>query len=413
MDCRHSNRRCLNEYDTFRKYLCEECGDVVMCECEAELATTFRPHQTRSGQEYGTRRRYPVSGFAKEACRACRGEPEPSAPRAAIYNQKGKIQRYYWREITKTYYESVLAWAQPLGIAIENIMRIEAEYPEETKRLKMEARKYWQRRHKEAPKYDTSERTPAQFLAQFPVPEIQVEAEYVKEGRGDAVVGRWKISPTETGGAEDVAVGYYESGGYEVYRCERKLISTLVATFLWPVIQDLDDPRAQTVMRGSTVGWRPGVQTAPIHFLLPQDFGSAAYFQRRHSEFEAGFARLEEADDLGEVFEASLGGAETLRDYFWVAEDDAEDLTRAALSSIPKEVILKMLKWAIGDFWDRRPGWPDLLLFRPGEYRFSEVKSPNDKLSLEQMRWFEWALLDREEAIPCEICRIVRRANSS
>ncbi|MFX0210685.1 MAG: hypothetical protein ACFFDT_32195, partial [Candidatus Hodarchaeota archaeon] len=32
------------------------------------------------------------------------------------------------------------------------------------------------------------------------------------------------------------------------------------------------------------------------------------------------------------------------------------------------------------------------------------VKSPNDKLSLEQMQWFEWAI--EKVKIPCEICRI-------
>lgn len=413
MDCRHANRRCLNEYDTFRKYLCEDCGEVVMCACEKELATTFLPHQTRWGQEFGTRRRFPVVGFAEQVCQACRGEPEPPAPRAAIYNQKGKIQRYYWREITKTYYESVLAWARSQGIVIENIMQIEAEHPDETEPLKKEARRVWQRRHRENPKYDTSERTPAQFLADVSVPEIQVEAEYLKEERGDAVVGKWRISSAETGGAEDVAAAHYRSAGYTVYRCERKLISNLIAVLLWPVIQDPGDPRAQTVMRGSTIGWRPGAETAVIQFLLPEDFGSAAYYQRRRAEFDAQFALLDEAVELRDAFDSLIGGAGTLRDYLWVAEDDAEELTRAALSAISRDVILSMARWAIADFWNRQPGWPDLFVMKPGDYRFSEVKSPNDKLSLEQMQWFEWALVQRESPLACEICRIVKGANGS
>jgi hypothetical protein len=292
----------LNEYDTFRKYLCEDCGDVVMCECEAELATTFLPHQTQTGQESGTRRRLPVAGFAKAVCRGCRGEPEPPAPRAAIYNQKGKIQRYYWREITKTYYQSLLEWAREHGVGIENIMSIETEFPEETKRLKKTARKCWQQRHKQNPKYDTSERTPAQFLAEVPVQEVEVEAEYVKERRGDALVGRWRVSCGETGSAEDIATDYYQSAGYQVYRCERKLVSMLVAVLCWPVIQDPDDPHVQGVMRGSTVSWRPGIHTPLINFLLPQDFGSAAFFDRRERAFEAHLGLLEEADDLGLPF---------------------------------------------------------------------------------------------------------------
>lgn len=166
-------------------------------------------------------------------------------------------------------------------------------------------------------------------------------------------------------------------------------------------------------MRGSTVGWRHGAQAPLIQFLLPEDFGTASFYERRRSEFDAHFAGLEQAADLGQVFEALLEGAGTLRDYLWVAEDDAEELARAALSTIPKDVILRMIRWVVADFWHRQPGWPDLLLLRSAEYRFVEVKSPNDKLSLEQMQWFEWALVDAEEAVPCEVCRIVKCANGS
>ncbi len=122
---------------------------------------------------------------------------------------------------------------------------------------------------------------------------------------------------------------------------------------------------------------------------------------------------LEEADDLGEAFDSLLEGAETLRDYLWVAEDEAEELTRVALSALSKLLVLKMVRWALEDFWHRQPGWPDLLLVGSGEYRFAEVKSPNDKLSLEQMQWFEWALVGSDDSVPCEICRIVKNANGS
>ncbi|MEZ4415964.1 MAG: VRR-NUC domain-containing protein [Gemmatimonadota bacterium] len=335
------------------------------------------------------------------------------SPRAAIYNQKGKVQRYYWREITKTYYESLLTWSRPLGISIASIMQVEADYPAETQELKKAARRVWQQRHKVEPKYDMSERTPAQFLAEVPVPEIEVEAEYVSEQRAEAVVGKWRLNSTDTGSAEDVAAMHYRSLGFDVYRCERKLISMLVAVLLWPVIQDLDDPEVQMVMRGSTVGWRPDVSTQLIQFPLPRDFASAAYYDRREAEFEAWLAELEAAEDLETIFESCLAGAETLRDYLWVAEEDARQLARAALSSIPSDVILTMVRWAIRDFWNRQPGWPDLLVLGQNGYRFSEVKSPNDKLSLEQMRWFEWALVERENALPCEICRVVRKVNGS
>jgi hypothetical protein len=33
-ECAHSHSRCLNHYDTYRKYLCVDCGAVYMCACE-------------------------------------------------------------------------------------------------------------------------------------------------------------------------------------------------------------------------------------------------------------------------------------------------------------------------------------------------------------------------------------------
>ena len=104
LECTHDCRRCLNYYDTIPKYICEDCGIVHMCACDEPLATQFLPHQTRKGSEYGTRKRHPVAGFAPNLCPTCRGEPEPACPMAAVPGRKGKIERYYWREITKTYH---------------------------------------------------------------------------------------------------------------------------------------------------------------------------------------------------------------------------------------------------------------------------------------------------------------------
>ena len=121
MDCRHENVYCLNHYDTFRKYLCFDCGKVWMCECEKELALQFLPQQVRYGTEYGTHLRYPVSGFIQNICAACRGQKEEAHPRAAIYRQKGKIERYYWREIYKTYLEKVRDWLVERNVQVKNI----------------------------------------------------------------------------------------------------------------------------------------------------------------------------------------------------------------------------------------------------------------------------------------------------
>jgi hypothetical protein len=72
---------------------------MFICNCEKELALMFLPRQVNFAQEYGTRQQFRVTGFAAHMCAECRGETEMPHPRAAIYGQKGKVERYYWREI--------------------------------------------------------------------------------------------------------------------------------------------------------------------------------------------------------------------------------------------------------------------------------------------------------------------------
>lgn len=130
MNCEHCRVRCVNHYDTFRKYLCENCGGVFICECECQLAIAFLPHQLKLAVEYGTHEEYQVTGFAPNICAECRGEKEEAHPRAAIYGQKGKVERYYWREIFKTYCEYVLNWLQQNSEQVKDIIKFQSKFPD-------------------------------------------------------------------------------------------------------------------------------------------------------------------------------------------------------------------------------------------------------------------------------------------
>lgn len=412
MSCQHNGVRCLNHYDIFRKYLCEDCGRVWMCECERELAVTFLPHQTGFGSEYGTRKRYPVNGFARGLCAECRGEPEESHPRAAIYGQKGKVERFYWREIYKTYLTMARDWMLKHSVQVRDVLELESRFPDETMEMKKKARKLWQKRHEHDPKYDTSQLTEAAFLSDVSVPQREVEASYVQIERGDQRLGKWINEAGNPVSAEDIAAEHYRKEGFTVLTCENRLISMLVGTLCCRVIQDPADPRTQTVMRGSTRGWTSQNRDTPlISFLLPEDFGSREFYFRREAEFRELISELRETKYLDALFEELLEPSTLLRDYLWVNEDEAVDLARAALSVIPQSLVVDFVDWAIRDFWQRQPGWPDLLLLRADEFRFSEVKSPHDKLSLEQIQWFRWAV--EEAGVPCEICRVKRAADLS
>jgi len=376
-----------------------------MCECEKELAFTFLPHQTQFGTEYGTRGRYPVSGFAAKICAECRGEIEEAHPRAAIYGQKGKIERYYWREVYKTYLSMVLDFVTQNNKHVKNIIEFERRFKATSKKMKKAARKIWQEKHNQNPKYDTTEITESAFLSQVMIPEIEVYAKYTQIQKGKQRVGKWISDSGEKVTAEVIATEYYRKLGFNVYRCERKLISSLVGTFCSLVIQDPEDPKNLIAMRHSTKGWTSTNKNTPlVFFSLPQDFGSHEYFYRRKKEFSKLFTELRKTHELKGLFDQFLKPSTSLRDYLWVNDDYSVELTRIALKVIPKEIIVDFIEWTIKHFWNRQPGWPDLLIIKPNQYRFVEVKSPHDKLSLDQMQWFKWAI--EKEKIPCEICRV-------
>lgn len=402
--CQHDRRRCLNEYDTYRKYLCLDCGMVYMCACEEELARQFLPHQLHEGREDGTRKRYPVAGFAPGLCPACRNEDQPPHPMAAVRGRKGKIERFYWREITKTYHAFARAWLIENSEHASDILEFQKRFPDTAKDLRKRARQHWQREHKSKPKYDLSEPTQQDLHDDVDVPESVVHAPYGQVQRADQRLGKWQNSAGELVSAEAIAKDYYWSQGWTSYDCERKLISVLYGTFCFPVVQALDDPLIIVGYRNSTRGWtKAKPDTGLIAIPLPQDFGSPVHFQRRSSEYSRLFSCLR-GECLSDLFEEWLEPSKNLRDYLWVNEDAAVTLARKALRVIPVADILGWIEWAAGDFWQRQPGWPDLFLVRDTSFRFVEVKSPLDKLSQEQLRWFRWAL--GEARVPCEVCRV-------
>jgi hypothetical protein len=377
---------------------------VLICQCEKRLALTFLPHQVGFAHEYGTGAHIPVDGFAPRMCAQCRGVTEEPHPMAEIWGLKSKGDRFYWREIFKTYCELLLEHNRG-EFPFEDVNAHDSAYPELAKQLRKEARQYWQRVHRQNPKYDTKERTEAEFFNSVPVPIRQVEARYQRIEREGQKIGKWLNDADELVSAEELVTLWYEKQGFQVLRCERRLISVWVATFLGVPIQDPTDPKSRTVMRASTIGCTPDNRDTPmITFNLPEDFGSAIYFHRRQAVLKKWLQRMRKARDLMELYDSLLPDTQFVRDYFWVAEHSAIELGRKAIQILPGHVVAASVTWAIQHFWNRQPGWPDLLIARPNEYRFSEVKTPHDKLSQDQMNWLEWAVT--VEDIPCELVRV-------
>ena len=229
MECQHHDVRCLNHYDIFRKFECVSCQLVVMCACEQELALKFLPHQTRRGHEFGTRKEYPVWGFVPGVCPECRGsgiEPHPKSEASRI---KGKVARFYWREIFKTYCGLISKWALVHREMFDGLLGFEAAFPREAKALQAAARKHWQDIHKRQPKYDMREPTLRERIGETSIPERVFEAGYEKVETTNGHVGKWCSANGDLVSAEEIANERFVELGYDVVRCERRIISARVA----------------------------------------------------------------------------------------------------------------------------------------------------------------------------------------
>jgi hypothetical protein len=372
-----------------------------MCECERDLALQVLPHQVSCGTQYGTHLTYPISGFAKSICRLCRGEREEEHPRAAIYGQKGKVERYYWREIYKTYLEIVRSFLAEQEITVEDIIEFERKFPKTAKDMKKEARKIWQVHRKNEPMYDLQEPTEASFLKEVHVLQKYLDFKYVQILRKNQKIGKWVGKTGVLLSAENVVTEWYNGLGFSVKKCERKLITVLVGTFCNSVITDPSDPRRVWNFSKD----RKNIVPAILNSLIPADFGSKEYFKRRSEGFYSLFENLEKAD-MRELFEKLLEPSRSFRRYLGAYDNETLELGRTALRVMPQPLVLKCIDWAIREFWHRQSGWADFFVFNENEFKFVEVKSPHDELSLEQMNWFKWAI--EEASIPCEIIRLTR-----
>jgi hypothetical protein len=69
------------------------------------------------------------------------------------------------------------------------------------------------------------------------------------------------------------------------------------------------------------------------------------------------------------------------------ASSEQLQVARQLIEILPPGSIINSLRYLIEDYWGRRAGWPDLIIFREKEFFFAEVKSATDKLGKSQQRW--------------------------
>lgn len=221
------------------------------------------------------------------------------------------------------------------------------------------------------------------MIAQYGVEVEALQATYAKDGKKGAQI----VSGSEVISVEEFTSRHYAAQGWQVLQLESVPLHVLFGAMTWMLIQGYDDPLCRMVSFGDRIAFeekRPGEM---IWTHLPSDFGSKGYGERRAAAIDEHFNEMLLDDDPLWLFDYWLEPSEGLRQYLWAHRPEDIARARRLLEILPFQTIKAILRYLVGGYWDRYLGWPDLLLYREGEFKFVEVKSSNDRLSEEQKQW--------------------------
>ena len=94
-----------------------------------------------------------------------------------------------------------------------------------------------------------------------------------------------------------------------------------------------------------------------------------------------------ETREFQRLFDLWLGPSADLRQYLSGDRNDKVQVARQLIDILPAAAIMEILRYLIEDYWSRRAGWPDLLVYRDNEF-FSQRSSLQVTSSGEnQERW--------------------------
>jgi hypothetical protein len=392
--------RCLNPYELIRKYRCDACAGVMMCGCEESFARRFLPHQLAEGTELETQRRVAVTlSFQPAICTDCRGLPAIPTPVAQGHGRTSKIRRYYWRELFFEEQRRFADWVAAGGVPDgEQASQARADIGRATlDDLKAS--------HAASPRYTFAESSRAEVLHRHAVQVVRFDADYVEVPSKGRVIqeGENACSP------EIFVTRQYEAQGLSVTPLESVPLHALFGVFMWLLVQDPVDPLVRVIGFGERTDYETRRSTRQIWTSLPEDFGSRGYAQRRATDIERHFAQFvgDEADLLW-LFDYWRPYSADLRQYLWAHRQGDVDRARRLVEILPKEIILRVLRYLVGDYWNRFCGWPDLLIHGwNGDFFLAEVKSSGDKLREDQKRWV--ADNDAHLHLPFRLVKIHRR----
>lgn len=376
----------------------------MMCACDEEIGKKFLAHQLSSGTALDSQERIPVTaGFVAYACAECRGKPPGPHPVAAIPGRTSKIKRYYWRELAFREMELYETYG---GVPEQYIY--ELDNPDEQSivvKARTQALDDIKRLHSQSPKYEYSQKSTAQVIADYDVEVISIDGEYVDDG-GRKTKIKYKDDLLTV---EEYTEARLHEQGYQTIVLESSPFHALFAVYMWMVIQDPADAQVQMAGFGERSAYEANREKNPIWVPLPDDFGTPAYSIRRAIEIERHFSsEWENRENLLWLFDYWVPYSDGLRQYLWAHREVDVQKAREIVEVLPPAYVQAILRYLVSDYWGRHIGWPDLLAFRDNDFVFIEVKSSKDKLSEEQKRWI--AGNDEYLSLPFKIYKIHQKS---
>ena len=383
MKCKHRNLNLINPFELIRKYYCEYCCEIMMCQCDEKFGKKFFSHQLDYAVDLKSQNRLPVTiGFQKDICRECRGLQPEAYPKEESYEFPTKIRRYYWREIFIDTIWELQVLKDSRGDRTSIICDIGSkEWDEVEKKVIKKISKF----HEESPKYLYKENPQSQVIEKYEVEVINIKATYVRSPGRKARI----LKNTNALTVEDFVSNYFQQKGYRVIFAESRPFHVIFSVFLHRLIQDPLDENIRECFFSERSSFRKGEsEPEQIWTFLPTDFGTIAYSNRRHKEIESHLNYLKhDAGNLSIYFKKELENSFNLRQYLWAHEDHVIEAAREMVKVLPVDIIIVILKYLVENYWDRYLGWPDLFIYHEKSFFFVEVKSSKDKLSQTQKKW--------------------------
>jgi hypothetical protein len=209
-------------------------------------------------------------------------------------------------------YELFAAWADRNRVTVSDYSTPIAKIA--YKQAAEQALSEIKRLHDVAPKYTFAEESQQEVIDKYGVDVLRFDATYIEHPDETRCC---LLDQGESLSVTDFVSRYFRCQGFDVMFLESRPFHTLFAVFMWPLIQDPEDPRVRVVGFGDRTT-RGNKRAATIWTPLPADFGSPGYALRRAAWIEAHFtSNIGDRDELKRLFDYWLEPSHDLRRYLW------------------------------------------------------------------------------------------------